>query len=182
MKVYTKTGDKGTTELIGGKRVPKDNARIEVYGAVDELISYVGLLRDQNIREELQQDLISIQDRLMTIASILATDCENCNYKIPALKEADITFLETRIDTFDKELPPLNAFVLPGGHQIVSFCHITRSICRRVERMTITLNREHTVPDHVIKYLNRLSDYLFVLSRLLTKDLQAVEIPWKPEL
>jgi cob(I)alamin adenosyltransferase len=182
MKVYTKTGDKGKTALIGGTRVDKDHARIEVYGTVDELISYIGLIRDQHIKTIYKDQLVHIQDRLMVIASILATDCDDCGYKIPELETSNVIYLEEKIDEFDTTLRPLTSFILPGGHQTVSFCHIARNVCRRTERLTITLARTHFVPEVVIQYLNRLSDYLFTLSRVLSKELNAEEIPWKPQL
>jgi cob(I)alamin adenosyltransferase len=182
MKIYTKTGDTGTTSLIGGKRVPKYDIRIEAYGTVDELISWIGLIRDQEIDEGIQNSLTSIQDRLMTCASILAADCEDCLVKLPSLSEDDVVVLEKLIDKMETELKPLNSFILPGGHTIVSWCHIARNVCRRAERNILKLSVDFFVEENVIKYINRLSDYLFVLSRKLGKDLNAVEIPWVPEL
>ena len=188
-KVYTKTGDKGQTSLIGGTRVPKHHIRIESYGTVDELNSFIGLIRDQEIDEHSKTILIEIQDRLFTIGSSLASDPEKSNLpagkagmKIPDLKEEDITLLEREMDEMDKSLPEMKSFVLPGGHTTVSYCHIARCVCRRAERLTIHLSEESFVADLVIKYLNRLSDYLFVLSRKLTQDLHAKEIPWKPRM
>lgn len=181
-KVYTKTGDKGETSLIGGTRVPKHHIRIESYGTVDELNSYIGLIRDQNIDEQSKTVLIEIQDRLFTIGSSLASDPEKSKMKIPDLKEEDITFLEKEIDKMDELLPEMKSFVLPGGHTTVSFCHIARCVCRRAERLTIQLSENDYVNELVIKYLNRLSDYLFVLSRKLSQDLNASEIPWKPRM
>lgn len=182
MKIYTKTGDKGETSLIGGTRVPKYHDRIEAYGTVDELISYIGLIRDQKIDAHYISTLIEIQDRLMTCASILATDCENCDIKIPDIYISDIELLEKEIDEMEKELPPLGSFILPGGHQTVSFCHIARNICRRAERLSIKVRNQFEFSENVIQYLNRLSDYLFVLSRKLSKELLANEIPWKPRV
>jgi cob(I)alamin adenosyltransferase len=181
-KVYTKTGDKGETSLIGGTRVPKHHIRIESYGTVDELNSYIGLIRDQNINEQSKTILIEIQDRLFTIGSSLASDPEKSKMKIPDLKEEDILFLEKEIDKMDESLPEMKSFVLPGGHTTVSFCHIARCVCRRAERLTIQLSENDYVNELVIKYLNRLSDYLFVLSRKLSQDLNASEIPWKPRM
>ncbi len=180
MKIYTKTGDKGQTSLIGGTRVPKHHIRIESYGTVDELNSYVGLIRDQEIDEHSKKILIEIQDRLFTIGSSLASDPEKSKMKIPDLKESDIELLEKEMDEMDKSLPEMKSFVLPGGHTTVSYCHIARCVCRRAERLTIQLSEDSFVDELVIKYLNRLSDYLFVLSRKLTQDLKAQEIPWKP--
>lgn len=182
LKIYTKTGDKGQTSLIGGTRVPKHHIRIESYGTVDELNSYIGLIRDQQIDEHSKSILIEIQDRLFTIGSSLASDPDKSKMKIPDLKETDIELLEKEMDEMDKTLPEMKSFVLPGGHTIVSYCHLARSVCRRAERLTIHLSEDSFVSDLVIKYLNRLSDYLFVLSRKLSQDLNAKEIPWKPRM
>ncbi len=179
-KIYTKTGDAGETSLIGGTRVPKYHQRIEAYGTLDELNSFIGLIRDQDIDEGSKLVLIEIQDRIFTAESQLAIDTENPPLRrMPELKEDDILFLENQIDKMNEELPPISNFVLPGGHQAVSLCHVARTVCRRAERITISLRENYPVSELVIKYLNRLSDYLFVLSRKLTKDLNAVEIPWK---
>lgn len=182
MKIYTKTGDRGETSLIGGTRIPKDNERIESYGTIDELTAYIGLLRDVAITEKQEEELIEIQDRLMTCASIVATDCENCEVKLPELSSGDITYLEGAIDAMEKDLPPLRSFVLPGGHTTVSFCHIARNVCRRAERVTLKVQKEFSNSQEVIQYLNRLSDYLFVLSRTLTNQLKAKEVEWKPRV
>lgn len=182
MKIYTKTGDQGTTALFGGKRVSKAHLRIDTYGTVDELNSYIGLVRDQDVNKKRKEVLVEIQDRLFTIGSILATEPGNTKVKVPHLTEADIEFLEKEIDAMDLQLQPMRFFVLPGGHQSVSFCHLARTVCRRTERLTIELNTIETVDPLVIKYLNRLSDYLFVLSRTMTKELQVEETPWKPRM
>lgn len=182
MKIYTKTGDAGTTALIGGTRVPKFHIRIEAYGTVDELISFTGLLRDQEINVHHKQFLVGIQDRLMACASILATDCENCDVKIPSITEEHVVDIEKEIDRMEEGLKPLTSFILPGGHPAVSICHVIRTICRRAERKTLYLSTEHAVDQLVIKYLNRLSDYFFVLARKLTDELSVEEIPWKPNL
>ena len=185
MKIYTKTGDRGQTSLIGGKRVTKDHIRIETYGTIDELNSHIGLIRDQGLQETTITILIEIQDRLFTIGSSLATDPESegkTAMKLPDLKEEDIVLLEKEIDKMNEQLPELRSFVLPGGHTSVSFCHIARCVCRRAERNTIRLSQTSFVPELIIKYLNRLSDYLFVLARKLGHDLQAKEISWKPRL
>ncbi len=182
MKIYTKTGDKGTTALFGGKRVSKADLRIETYGTVDELNSFVGLVRDQEVNHKRKDELIEIQDRLFTIGSILATEPGNTSVKIPHLNEEDITFLEGKIDEMDSDLPPMRSFVLPGGHVSVSFCHVTRTVCRRAERICISLNSHEPVDPLVIKYLNRLSDYLFVLSRKMTHELKVEETPWIPRM
>lgn len=182
MKIYTKTGDKGTTALIGGTRVSKADLRIEAYGTVDELNSYIGLVRDQEVNKNRLDILKEIQDRLFTIGALLATDPEKSRMKTPDLHEEDITLLEKEIDKYTEEVPPLRAFVLPGGHQSVSFCHVARCVCRRAERLAISLQQVTEVDELVIKYLNRLSDYLFALCRKMTQELDAEEITWKPRI
>lgn len=178
MKIYTKKGDKGETSLIGGTRVSKYSLRIEAYGTIDELNSYTGLIRDQEMDEVFIDVLLEIQDRLFTIGSNLAADPEKSKMKLPEIKESDIEFLEKQIDLMDENLPPMRSFVLPGGHQTVSFCHIARCICRRAERKIIELSSNEQVNPIVIAYINRLSDYYFMLSRKLSMDLNAKEIPW----
>ncbi|MNJ86218.1 Cob(I)yrinic acid a,c-diamide adenosyltransferase [compost metagenome] len=180
MKVYTKKGDKGTTGLIGGTRLPKHHIRIESYGTVDELNSYIGLLRDLINEEAKSAVLIEIQDRLFTIGSHLAADPVKSKMTLPELFEADVTFLEEQIDEMDAALPPMKFFVLPGGNVIVSQCHIARCICRRAERLVAQLSESEQVESLISAYMNRLSDYLFVLSRKLAHELDAVETPWKP--
>lgn len=182
MKIYTKTGDKGTTALFGGKRVSKADLRIETYGTVDELNSYVGLVRDQPANQNRKNILVEIQDRLFTIGSILATEPGNTKVKIPFLIPEDITVLEKEIDAMDASLPPMKSFVLPGGHQSVSFCHVARTVCRRAERLVIALDAQEKIDALVIQYLNRLSDYLFMLSRKMSAELNAEEMPWKPRM
>lgn len=180
MKVYTKKGDSGTTGLIGGTRVAKNHIRIESYGTVDELNSYIGLIRDQDIDDKTKAVLIEIQDRLFTLGSLLAADPEKTKMVLPQIFEEDVTFLEQRIDLMDETLEPMKSFVLPGGHTTVSYTHIARCICRRAERLTVELSEQFSVNPIIIQYLNRLSDYLFTLSRKLTKDLGAKEQPWIP--
>ncbi|HVA99410.1 MAG TPA: cob(I)yrinic acid a,c-diamide adenosyltransferase [Bacteroidia bacterium] len=182
MKIYTKTGDKGQTSLIGGTRVPKNHIRIQAYGTVDELNSFIGLVRDQITEEHTQKLLIEIQDRLFTIGSSLAADPNKSKMKIPDLKEEDIVLLEKEMDAINETLPPIKHFILPGGHTTVSYCHLARCVCRRAERCTIELSEKEFVADLVIKYLNRLSDYLFVLSRKLGQELKINETPWKPRM
>jgi cob(I)alamin adenosyltransferase len=179
MKIYTKTGDEGTTSLFGGKRVSKADLRIDTYGTVDELNSFLGLVRDQEVNQKRKESLVNIQNTLFIIGAILATEPGNAKVKIPSLQEDDIAFLEKEIDSMETELEPMRFFVLPGGHPAVSFCHVARTVCRRAERLTIALHEQETVNPLVIKYLNRLSDYLFVLSRKTTKELGSEEIPWK---
>jgi cob(I)alamin adenosyltransferase len=181
MKIYTRKGDSGTTQLIGGTRIPKHAIRIESYGSVDELNSYLGLIRDQNIDSVYIQQIIEIQDRLFTIGSHLASDPNKSTMKLPEISSNDILKLENWIDEMDSKLPAMKSFVLPGGHTTVSYCHIARCVCRRAERMTNHLNEEEKVDLVILKYLNRLSDYLFVLSRKLTQDLGAPEQPWVPK-
>jgi len=179
-KIYTKTGDKGETSLIGGTRVPKDHNRIEAYGTLDELNSFIGLVRDQEIDEHSKSVLIEIQDRIFTAESILALDPNTKPIrKLPEIQENDILKLENEIDLMNEQLAPISNFVLPGGHPVVSYCHIARTVCRRAERLVIKLSRHSKVDELVIKYLNRLSDYLFVLSRKMAKDFNAIETPWK---
>ncbi|CCG53250.1 Protein of unknown function [Flavobacterium indicum GPTSA100-9 = DSM 17447] len=187
MKVYTKTGDKGTTSLFGGTRVPKHHVRIESYGTVDELNSYIGLIRDQDINPEYKAILIEIQDRLFTVGAIMATPPEKEVLKngqprlnINRISNQDIELLETQIDSMDAELPPMTHFVLPGGHTTVSYCHVTRCVCRRAERLATHLNEIEPIDEQVLTYLNRLSDYLFVLARKLSHDLHAEEVKWIP--
>lgn len=180
MKVYTKTGDDGTTGLFGGARVPKHHIRIESYGTVDELNSYIGLVRHRKIDPKAQEMLAEVQDRLFTIGSILASDPSKSNLKTPDLHESDIELLEKEMDRMNEELPEMRFFVLPGGNDTVSFCHIARCVCRRAERLAVLLNEKEPIEQLVIKYLNRLSDYLFVLSRKITQDDKLEETPWKP--
>lgn len=187
MKVYTKTGDSGTTALFGGTRVPKDHIRIESYGTVDELNSHIGLIRDQEMNAHYKKILIEIQDRLFTIGAILATPPEkevlkNGERRLQNLGiiESDIELLENEIDVMEDSLPQMTHFVLPGGHTTVSYCHIARCVCRRAERLAVNLDHLEPIPPIAIKYLNRLSDYLFVLARKLSFELKAEEVKWIP--
>ena len=180
MKIYTKTGDKGFTSLIGGTRVPKHHIRIESYGTVDELNSYIGLIADQDIAGHDKGILKQIQDRLFTIGSSLASDPEKSKMVIPDLHQEDIELLEKEMDTMNLQLPELRHFILPGGSDAISYCHIARCVCRRAERLAVHLSHNEPVADIAIKYLNRLSDYLFVLARKLTSDLKADEVKWIP--
>lgn len=180
MKVYTKKGDQGTTGLIGGTRILKSSLRIEAYGTVDELNSYIGLLRDVAGQEALVVQLLEIQDRLFTLGSHLAADPVKSKMKLPDITAEDVENLEKWMDKMDEELEPMRFFVLPGGHPTVSYSHIARCVCRRAERIVVDLNQSEPVDPVIMKYLNRLSDYIFVLSRKLTKDLNADEKPWIP--
>jgi len=181
-KIYTKTGDKGETSLIGGKRVPKYHERIEAYGTVDELNSYIGLIRDLETSESIRAILLEIQDRLFTLESLLAEDSETSERLLPQIFEKDILLLEKEIDCMNEELPVLHSFILPGGHPLVSHCHIARCICRRAERISIRLSETYTISPLIIKYLNRLSDYLFVLARKIGSNLGAKEEVWKARI
>lgn len=182
MKIYTKTGDEGLTSLIGGTRVPKYDLRIESYGTVDELNSYIGMIRDHDISSAHKDILKEIQDRLFTIGSSLASDPEKSRMKIPDLHLTDISMLEKEIDAMNEVLPELKHFILPGGSQVVSFCHISRCVCRRAERIIVHLKAESFVDEKVIIYLNRLSDYLFVLARKLCFDINVTENQWLPRV
>ena len=182
MKIYTKTGDKGLTSLIGGTRVPKHHLRIESYGTVDELNSYIGLIRDQEISNHDKDILKQIQDRLFTIGSTLAADPEKSRMNIPDLHVEDIELLEKEMDLMNETLPELKHFILPGGSTLVSYCHIARCVCRRAERLTVHLAQESTVDEKVNIYLNRLSDYLFTLARKLGHDHKIPENQWIPRL
>ncbi|MBX2948472.1 MAG: cob(I)yrinic acid a,c-diamide adenosyltransferase [Crocinitomicaceae bacterium] len=180
MKIYTKKGDQGTTGLIGGTRILKSSLRIEAYGTVDELNSHIGLLRDLAGQEELVDQLLEIQDRLFTLGSHLAADPVKSKMKLPDITGEDVEKLEQWMDKMDEELEPMRFFVLPGGHPTVSYSHIARCVCRRAERIVVDLNQSEPVEPVIMKYLNRLSDYIFVLGRKLTKDLRADEKPWIP--
>lgn len=182
MKIYTKTGDKGLTSLIGGTRVPKHHIRIESYGTVDELNSWIGLIRDQPIAEHERELLKQIQDRLFTVGSSLAADPERSKMVIPDLHLEDIELLEQEMDNINLQLPELKHFILPGGSTPISYCHIARCVCRRAERLTVHLAEESAVDEKVIVYLNRLSDYLFTLGRLIAHQQQVAENVWIPRL
>ena len=188
MKIYTKTGDAGTTALFGGTRVKKYNLRIESYGTVDELNSYIGLIKDQDIADDSKEALLRVQNELFTLGAMLATPPEKETLKsgkerlnIPKINENSILFLENEIDKMDAELPQMTHFILPGGHQAVSFCHVARCVCRRAERLSVELNDHEILNNDILKYLNRLSDYLFVLARKLSIDLKVTEVKWIPE-
>jgi len=184
LKIYTKTGDQGNTSLIGGTKVPKSHLRIESYGTIDELNSYIGLVSDLAPDDHIKMMLKEIQDRLFTVGSSLACDPDKePMMKIPDLKEADVVLLENEIDEMNEVLSPMKYFILPGGHPAVSTAHIARCVCRRAERLCVNM-REHDlfVDPLVIKYINRLSDYLFVLSRYLGHLLSVTEVAWKPRI
>jgi cob(I)alamin adenosyltransferase len=178
IKIYTKGGDKGDTSLLGGTRVPKSHERVEAYGSLDELNSFIGLIRDQEIQGHYRDVLIRIQGNLFIAEALIAKDPEKEAMHLPILREEEITLLENEIDRMNEELPPLRNFILPGGHVTVSYCHVARTVCRRAERSVIRLNKISPVEDIIIRFLNRLSDYLFVLARKTGKDTGADEKPW----
>jgi len=187
MKIYTKTGDSGTTALFGGTRVAKHHIRINSYGTVDELNSWIGMLRDQNLEISDIEMLISIQNDLFTLGAMLATDPEKATLKsgkdrldIPLIQAEDIRKLENAIDIMNEDLPPMTHFILPGGHRSVSSCHIARTVCLRAERMTSLLHENEPLDQLILTYLNRLSDFLFVLARKLSRQFQAEEVKWIP--
>lgn len=182
MKIYTKTGDKGFTSLIGGTRVPKHNIRIESYGTVDELNSWIGLIRDQQIEAAHKEILKQIQETLFIIGSHLAADPDRSKMTLPDLTMAEVELLETTIDKMNEQLPELTHFILPGGSTVVSYCHLARCVCRRAERAVTYLAENSLVDDLTIIYLNRLSDYLFVLGRKLANELNVAENQWLPKI
>ncbi|MDR1414892.1 MAG: cob(I)yrinic acid a,c-diamide adenosyltransferase [Odoribacteraceae bacterium] len=182
MKIYTKTGDSGQTSLIGGTRAGKDTARLEAYGTVDELNAHLGMIRSLEAGEEIKQELVEIQQTLFVVGASLATDPAKIPpAPRPLLDEGAITFLERAIDLADATLPSSRHFILPGGHPTVAACHVARTVCRRAERRVVALSKEDEVDCNVLRYLNRLSDYLFILARRLSRDLGAEEINWEPK-
>lgn len=178
LKIYTKGGDKGETSLIGGTRVAKSHERVEAYGNLDELNSFIGLIRDQDIDAHYRDVLIHVQENLFVAEALIARDPEKQAKDLPSLSEDDVVMLENEIDAMNEHLPALTNFILPGGHPTVSLCHVARTVCRRTERSLIRLNQSSPVEDIIIQLLNRLSDYLFVLARKTGKDASAVETPW----
>ncbi len=188
MKIYTKTGDKGTTALFGGKRVSKNHLRIESYGTVDELNSYIGLIKDQEIDNQTKNILVKIQNDLFTLGSMLATPLENEILKngkerlnIPKITAESVAYLENTIDEISSKRPQMTHFILPGGHTTVSYCHIARCVCRRSERLSVSLHEQEEINPIILTYLNRLSDFLFILARKLSQYLSVQEVKWIPE-
>ncbi len=182
MKIYTKTGDTGSTSLVAGTRISKASLKIDAYGTVDELNAWIGVLRDHPANETRKDILKEIQDRLFTLGADLASEPEQTKKKIPDLFDTDVERLEQEMDTMDTHIPPLRLFVLPGGHQAVSFAHVARTVCRRAERLIIALTDSEDVNPLIIKYINRLSDYLFVLSRKITQEQGSEEVAWRPRV
>jgi len=180
MKIYTKTGDSGNTSLLGGKRVPKSHIRIDAYGTVDELNAFLGLLKDQEVNRFRRPLLKQIQDRLFTVGATLATESGLTNIKTPAIEEEDMLALEREIDVMEESLQPLKNFILPGGHSSVSIAHLARTVCRRAERCVVLLHEVEHIDGKIIQYLNRLSDYLFVLGRKMAQELEIEETTWAP--
>jgi len=178
MKIYTLTGDDGTTSLSGGRRVPKTHMRIEAYGTVDELISWIGLLRSCSENETRKEILIYIQAQLMASASALAYDSQNEMSRQILPDPGCVERIEKEIDIMEERLPALRSFILPGGNIAASYCHVSRVVCRRAERNVLRLKEKEEVPEIVLKFLNRLSDYLFVLSRILMLESGNKEIKW----
>jgi len=178
-RIYTKTGDQGETALFGGRRVAKSHLRVDAYGTVDELNSFVGWLRDSTDNQHVITILVQVQHRLFTVGAVLASDPEK-ELPTPDLKQEDIVLLEKEMDVMDAQLPPLKNFILPGGHTSVSVCHVCRAVCRRAERLVVALHQSDPVDPLVLQYLNRLSDYFFMLARQLGHDLGAEEVIWNP--
>lgn len=179
-KIYTKGGDRGETSLLGGTRVAKSHERVEAYGNLDELNSFIGLIRDQDIRPHYKEILIRIQENLFISEALVARDPDKPARTLPVLSDQEITLLEREIDAMNEELAPLRNFILPGGHPVVSICHIARTVCRRAERSLIRLKATSPVDEIILRLINRLSDYLFVLARKVAKDLGATETAWEP--
>ncbi len=182
MKIYTKAGDRGTSTLLGGNIVPKDHPRLEAYGTLDELNSWMGLIRDQLSDEEMRGTLLKIQDRIMVGSTILASEKKDSDVPVPELHYEDIGFLEMEIDRMDQELEPLQFFILPGGHTTVSYCHLARTTCRRAERYSVKFIKNSDQTAILVKYLNRLSDYLFILARKIAWELKIEEKIWQPDI
>lgn len=180
-KIYTKTGDKGITSLLGGEKVSKSSERIASYGTIDELNSFVGLLKDNDgVETRLKQQLYWVQENLFSLGSLLAAGNDFKGFELPQITNVEITQIEQWIDHYDAKLPPLKNFILPGGHPAVSLCHVCRTICRRAERHAIVLNEKEALDANIIAFLNRLSDYLFILARKIAFDLNVPETPWVP--
>lgn len=182
LKLYTKTGDKGQTSLLGGKKVLKSDLRIEAYGNVDELNSFIGMLKDQpEVPARIGSQFYWIQETLFSMGSILATETGFKGFKLPTIGSVEIKQIELWIDKYSAELPELKTFILPGGHQVISLCHVCRTVCRRSERSIIALANEESIDRHIIPFMNRLSDYFFVMARKFADMLEVPETPWNPD-
>ncbi len=178
MKIYTKKGDKGETSLLGGSKVNKDNIRLEAYGTVDELNAFIGHIHDQEISENHKAILLKIQNQLFNLGSILSFDGKKSQINLPEITKRNIQMLETEIDRMEEKLATLKYFILPSGHAISSLCHIARTVCRRAERRVVELQAKEKISSNCLEYLNRLSDYLFVLARGILKEKKCSEITW----
>jgi cob(I)alamin adenosyltransferase len=181
MKVYTKKGDKGKTQLLGGSMVNKDHAKLECYGTIDELNSFIGNVYDQELNSFHKEILLKIQNQLFNLGSIISFDGEKNKIKLPNIKIENIKMLEKAIDKMEENLPKLRSFILPSGHPTASKCHIARTVCRRAERNLVTLSKTTKIDMLHLQYLNRLSDYLFILSRAILKDNGDTEIEWQKD-
>ena len=182
MKIYTKKGDRGKTQLLGGSMVKKNHIKLECYGSIDELNSFVGNIYDQEIKISHKKVLFKIQNQLFNLGSIISFDGKKNTLKLPNVTTSNITMLEEEIDRIEEELPMLKNFILPSGHHISSKCHIARTVCRRAERNLVALSQKEKIDNLHIQYLNRLSDYLFVLARIILKDTNSKEIEWQKDL
>jgi cob(I)alamin adenosyltransferase len=180
MKIYTKAGDEGKTALISGIKIPKSHLRVEAIGAVDELNAHLGVLRDQPVNQQRESLFQHIQENLFVLGSILAVDSDKKPSYMPEFDPQEVKVLEEQIDAMQEQLPPMRFFILPGGHPDVSACHVARCVCRRAERALVSLHESAPVLPPLIVYLNRMSDFLFVLARMIGKEHQVAEIPWKP--
>lgn len=181
MKIYTRKGDEGNTGLYGGSRLSKSALRIEAYGTIDELNSWIGVLKDQTLHQTEKDILLRVQNSLFVMGSHLSADPSKDGLKLPSFDPDEDSYLEKEIDRMEQGLPEMKNFILPGGHTAVSFAHVARCVCRRAERRVVELHEKEKIDSHFLKYLNRLSDMLFVLSRKIAKDLGAPEIPWQPD-
>ena len=179
MKVYTKKGDKGKTQLLGGSIVDKDHVKLECYGTIDELNSFIGNIYDQDLKEFHKEILLNIQNQLFNLGSVISFDGKKDKIKLPNITSKNIEMLEKAIDKMEESLPMLKNFILPSGHPTTSKCHIARTVCRRAERNLVTLSKTSEIDNLHLQYLNRLSDYLFVLSRAVLKENNAEEIEWE---
>jgi cob(I)alamin adenosyltransferase len=179
MKVYTKKGDKGKTQLLGGSIVDKDHVKLECYGTIDELNSFIGNIYDQDLKEFHKEILLNIQNQLFNLGSVISFDGKKDKIKLPNITSKNIEMLEKAIDKMEESLPMLKNFILPSGHPSTSKCHIARTVCRRAERNLVTLSKTSEIDNLHLQYLNRLSDYLFVLSRAVLKENNAEEIEWE---